>query len=242
MQTPSYRQPEIAEAAATPSEVRQVLLAIAREISLESVELPNEFFPSHVSVALVNAVFRSPLRDRGATPSVAGRYCRHFGIPSVRARSWEPLPVDEQETLGDLIGRFDELGVDRMATEVFRTAPGSAEATIRKAENILRAAEVLRHMRIDVLQDVPARRPDAIDDALRRLPGIGEGTIRRFLMYTGEDTFVRGDTRVRKFVSSALFRRVVSAERAEELVRNCAHEMLLSPRFLDCQIWKLGVV
>ena len=157
----------------------------------------------------------------------------------MRARSWTPISVDEQETLGDLIRRFDELGVDRMAKEVFQTSHGSTEATIRKAKSILRAAKVLRHIGIDVLQDIQDRRPDEIDDALQCVPGVSADTVRTLLMYTGDDDFVRGDIHVRNFVSSALLRRTISGKRAIGLVRQCAYELILAPRFLDFEIWKL---
>ena len=239
MQMQSRRKQESLEVSGIAPEVRQVLVAISHAISLERMELPDEFYPSHLPVALIDAVYRTRLGNGAPTTSSAERYCHHFGIASMRARSWEPTSVDEQETLGDLIRRFDELGADRMAKEVFQTNHGSTEATIREAKNILRAAKVLRHIGIDVLQDIPARRPDEIDDALQCLPGIGADTIRRFLMYTGDDDFVRGDVGVRNFVSSALSRRTIPGKRAEALVRQCAYELILAPRFLDFEIWKL---
>ena len=222
-----------------PPEVRQVLIVVSHAISMERTELPSEFYPSHLPVALINAVYRARLESGAPTTSSAERYCRHFGIACARARSWKPVSADEQETLGDLIGRFDDLGVDRMAKDVLQTSRGSTEATIRKAKNILRAAKVLRHIGIDVLQDIPARRPDEIDEALQCLPGVGAVTIRTLLMYTGDDDFVRGDVHVRNFVSSALLRRTIPSERAIELVRQCAYELILAPRFLDFEIWKL---
>ena len=239
MQMQSRRKQETLAVSGIAPEVRQVLVAISHAISMERTELPNEFYPSHLPVALINAVCRTRLGSGAPTTSSAERYCNHFGIASMRARIREPIAADEQETLGDLIGRFDELGVDRMANEVFQTSHGSTEATIRKAKNILRAAKVLRHIGIDVLQDIPARCPDGIDDALRCLPGVGAVTIRTLLMYTGDDDFVRGDIHVRNFVSSALFRRTIPGERAKELVRQCAYELILAPRFLDFEIWKL---
>ena len=239
MQTQSRGQQETLMASGIAPEVRQVLVAISHAISLERMELPDEFYPSHLPVALISAVYRTRLGSGAPTTSSADRYCHHFGIASMRARSWKPLSADQQETLGDLVRRFDELGVDRMAKEVFQTNHGSTEATIRKAKNILRAAKVLRHIGIDVLQDIPVRRPDEIDDALQCLPEVSAGTIRRFLMYTGDDDFVRGDAGVRNFVSIALSRRAISGKHAEELVRRCAYELILAPRFLDFEIWKL---
>ena len=171
MRTQSLRKQETLVVSGIAPEVRQVLVVISHAISMERTALPNEFYPSHLPVALINAVYRARLGSGAPTTSSAERYCHHFGIASTRTRSWKPVSADEQESLGDLIGRFDELGVDRMAKEVFRSGHGSTEAAIRKAKNILRAAKVLRHIGIDVLQDIPARRPDEIDEALQCLPG-----------------------------------------------------------------------
>ena len=60
-------------------------------------------------------------------------------------------------------------------------------------------------------------------------------------MYAGEEEFVQSDAHVRRFVASAIGRRQVSADRAEALVRAAAHELILSPRFLDFRIWDYGV-
>ena len=59
-----------------------------------------------------------------------------------------------------------------------------------------------------------------------------------FLMYAGNDDFVRGDDYVRQFVANALGRTEVSAAKAEGLVRRSAYELVLSPRYLDDQIWR----
>ena len=61
------------------------------------------------------------------------------------------------------------------------------------------------------------------------------------LMYTGGEDFVLGDAHVRRFVASAIGRRTVCAAQAEDLVRQSAYELILSPRFLDREIWQYGV-
>ena len=222
-------------------EVRQVVDAVCRSVPLVRAKLTDEFFPAHLSVALIDAVFRSRLRHGERPAPIAERYCRHFGIARRRADRWEPPPIDEQETLGDTLRRYDELGVDGMAKEVFQSLHRFPGTKLTRAENVLRTAEVLRDIGIDVLQDVPARRPAEIGDALRPLPGIGECTVRMLLMYAGEEDFVLGDAHVRRFVASAIGQRAVSAAQAEELVRGAAYELILSPRFLDREIWQYGV-
>ena len=215
--------------------------AVCGSLPLDGVELTDEFFPAHLPVALIDAVFRSRLR-RGERPApIAERYCRRFGIARRRVDRWEPPPVDEQETLGDLVRRCDELGADRVASEVFRSRHRFPGAKTTRAESVRDAAKALRHIGVDVLQDMPVRRSAEIHDALRPLPGIGEGTVRMLLMYTGDEDFVLGDVHLRRFVASAIGRRAVSAARAEDLVRQSAYELIVSPRLLDHEIWRYGV-
>ena len=79
--------------------------------------------------------------------------------------------MDDQETLGDLIRRYDELGVDEIASKVFQSRHRFPGTKITRAENVLQVVRALRGIGVDVLQDVPARRPAEIDDALRPCPG-----------------------------------------------------------------------
>ena len=226
---------------ATPLEVRQLVDAVCRSIPLDSSQLTDEFFPAHLPVALIDAVFRSRLRHGEQPAPVAERYCRHFGILRRRTDRRSLPAVDEQETLGDLIRRYDELGVDEIARKVLQSRHRFPGVKITRAEIVLRAAQALRCIGVDVLQDMPVRRLAEVDDALRPLPGIGESTVRMFLMFTGSEDFVLGDGHLRRFVASAIGRRAVSATQAEDLVRQAAYELILSPRFLDCEIWRYGV-
>ena len=206
-------------------ELRQVVAAVSRSLPLDGAELPDEFFPAHLPVALIDAMCRSRLRPGERPAPIAERYCRRFGIARLRADRWEPPPVDEQETLGHLLRRYDELGADRIASEVFRSRHRFPGAKTTRAEGVRDAARALRGIGVDVLQDVPARRPAEIRDALRPLPGIGEHAVRMLLMYTGDEDFVLGDVHLRRFVASAIGRRTVSAARAEDLVRRSAYEL-----------------
>lgn len=222
-------------------EVRQVVDAVCRSIALDRADLHDAFFPAHLSVAVIEAIFHSGLRPGEPPPPVAERYCRRFGLVPRRPDPWAPPPAAEQEPLGDLVRRYDETGVDGMAGTVFRSRRRSPGTRILKAENVVRAARALRRIGVDVLQDVPARRPAEIDAALRPLPGIDEATVRALLMYTGPEQFVLGDAHVRRFVASAIGERAVSPRKAETLVRNASHELILSPRLLDHEIWRHGV-
>ena len=217
---------------------RRVVGAVRRSISLADVDLPDEFYPPHLSVALIDAVFRPSLGE--GTVRVLERYCSRFGISRLRTEQWETPPPDAQEPLGFLIRHYEELGVEAMVREAYLPSGPPGPASSRDAETILDAARALRGIGIEVLQDVSRLGSDEIEYALRTRAGTSESSARRFLMYTADDDFVRSDLPVRRFVAHALGLQAVSAVRARKLVRGAAHELIVSPRFLDYRIWMFG--
>ncbi len=221
----------------TPPEFGQVIDAVVNAISIEKFDLTDEFFPAHLSVAVIDAVFRTRYRHGAISVPAADRYCRKFGLVRTRDDRWNPPPANEQDTLGDLIRRYGELGPDAMTADAFgirRCFPKQQTTTVA---TVLRVAEALRSIGIDVLQDMSARRYNEIHDTLQCLHGVGEHTVRRLLMYTGGDDFVLGDVHIRRFVASAVGRNSISPGDAEALVRSAAYELIVSPRFLDREIW-----
>ena len=221
------------------SDLERLTRAVVPLLPSSRPSLPGAFYPAHLSVALVDAVFDIPPRCDARAPEVfAERYCRRFKLERTRADPWRPPPSDAQETLGDLVEHYEALGADAME-EVFGARVRFPGTPLTRGAYVLWVACAIRRLRVDVLQDLAARPPRTLRKALRALPGAGRPVARRLLMYTGGDEFVLGDARVRRFVAHAINRRSVSRAQAEELVRVCAHERLLSPRYLDWRIWSL---
>ena len=219
-------------------DIRQVVGAVRRSISLAHVELPDEFYPAHLSVALIDAVFRPRLEE--GTVTLLERYCRRFGITRLRTKQWETPPLDGQEALGALVRHYEELGMEVMVRDVYRASEDARPVLPGDAQKVLDTARALRGIGVEVLQDVAGHVSDEIEYALRVRAGMSEPSVRRLLMYTAGENFVRGDLPVRRFMARALGVAVVSATRAEGLVRGAAHELILSPRFLDSRIWMFG--
>ena len=218
----------------------RVISAVTRLISLEEIRLPDEFFPAHLPVALIDAVFRSGGEAGDPAPSCAEQYSRHFGFETTRRDQWELPPAEDQETLGRLVRRYEELGTDRMTDEVFGVRQAFSGTNIERAEYVLAAARQLHGNGVNVLQDLSVRSRSEVERILRFSPGFDESTLRRFLMYTGEDDFVWGGEPVREFVANAVGRASIASREAEELVRGAAYELILAPRFLDREIRRYG--
>ena len=218
-------------------EVNEIMRTVRRMLPMENLALPDRFFPAHLSVALTDAIFRSRSEYDDHTVPAARRYCHHFGIAQTRVNRWTAPEAEEQETLTDLIRHYETLGMDRMIGDVFRTDQSLPGTRRPKAEYVLRTAGELQDIGVEVLQDMQVRPCEEIEQVLEDSAGLGAATIRMILMYTGNDEFVRGDDHVRRFVAGALGIEGISAGRAESLVRRCAYELILSPRYLDHQIW-----
>lgn len=219
-------------------ELGHVVEAVRHSFPLRNLALPDEFFPAHLSVAIIDAVLDFGGKNSENALPASERYCRWAGITRTRADRWdEPLP-EAQESLTDMIGRFDELGDRQTTEEAFGTKQLLPDASSARMESVPRAARALRRAGIEVLQDVQARQSEEIERTLCDCAGLGEAAARLLLMYAGSDDFVHGDGCVRRFVAGALGRTEVSAARAKRLVRSCAYELALSPRYLDDQIWR----
>ena len=214
----------------------RLIAAVSQSFSPYACTLPDAFFPAHLSVALIDAVFALAPACGPAPTDFAGRYCRRFGLVRVRVDRWNVPSADAQETLEELIGRYERLGSRAMEDTVFRTRGRVPGTDLSRARWVVEAAAALRRIGIDVLQDVHERPPRAIRDALRALPGDAAALSRRLLMYTGDDDFVLADRPVRVFVARATGRRSVTRADAAALVRRCAHELLVSPRYIDARI------
>ena len=218
--------------------VAEVARVLCRSFSFTNTKLPEEFFPAHLSVALVDLVFRFGLGRGQQPPPIAERYCRRFGLARVRTNSLALPWRGEQETLETLVGRYDECAVDGMANEVFRNLCRFPGTEVPRAAYVVRIANELRRIGINVLQDVDVRRLRQLDEALRPLPGVDEHFVRMLLMYTGDDDRVVGDDHVRSFVARAIDRHKVSAAEAVDFVRRSAYELALSPKYVDYHIWR----
>ena len=231
-----------AHAQMTPgdSDVGRVLNHVHRLIDLTDAKLGDEFFPAHLSVALIDALFTPQLCYYTHVVPIIERYCARFNLRRIRPDRTRLPPVDEQETLSDLTHHFQALGPSGFQEEIVRSRYRSPGTKILKSENVKRAAIELRRIGIETIQDAQSKSAHEIKCVLRPLSGIGDRTIHMLLMYAGDDEFVKGDVHVCRFVTTALDRPRVSAEEAERLVRGAAGLLGIAPRLLDYEIWKYG--
>lgn len=214
-------------------EPRQLAEAVRLQRVNLSVELGDEFFPAHVTVALIDAVLTSQLDyETHVVPRVKG-YCNRFGLQRVRADKNQFPPEKDQETLTNLIEHYGDADMTALLGKFKQNGK-------LKTEIVRCAALALRDAGIETLQGVVKSGPNSIKCALRPLFGIGDSIIHMFLMYTGREDFVKGDMHVCRFVESALCLSRIDPREAETLVKDAAAELGVAPRLLDYAIWLYG--
>ncbi len=92
-------------------ETGKVIGLVKSSIDMEGAELVGEeFFPAHLPVALVDAVYNPQLDyEKRVVPIVEG-FCRGFGLRRSREERRSLPPVDEQLTLTELINHYESPG------------------------------------------------------------------------------------------------------------------------------------
>ena len=205
-------------------------------------EMGEEFYPAHLSVALIDAVFTPRSHYENHVLPVIRRYCEHFNIERTRPGKNRELlpPTHKQETLKKLVSHYKTHGKTHMREEIFRARYRSPGTKIFKSDNVCRTAKELLKIKINNLQDVSSTQPDEIKKSLCSIKGIGAATAHMFLMYCGRDDYVKGDVHVCAFVAKALGTEKVGPREAEQIVIGAAGEIDITPRALDYAIWKYG--
>lgn len=206
-------------------------------------ELPQEYQYASITLAIIDAVYSIGVKYSGVRATV-NRYCEAFRLKRVRAlRDHLPDPA-AQESVSQLCKHFRELGVDRMAAEVFknrqRTSPKNG---ILKAEAVWLFAQALRQNGIEYLQDLPPIPIGGLDDAIRAIPGHDSGiSLRYFRMLVGAEDFIKPDRMILRFIEKTTGART-SIGRASSLlllVANCLRNDVpaITPRLLDHALWE----
>ena len=118
------------------SDVGRLVHQVRRLINLNDAKLGDEFFPAHLSVALIDALFTPQLRYCRQVVPIIERYCARFNLRRVRPDRARLPPVDEQETLKDLIEHYEVLGPGGFQAEIVRSRYRSPGTRILKSETV----------------------------------------------------------------------------------------------------------
>jgi hypothetical protein len=199
--------------------------------------LPEEYFYNCLSLCVIDAVYSIGVRYEGVR-NVVARYREFAGLNGVRIPGGR-----DGERLTALASRIEQNGPEWFAENVFRNCQRTSTRNgILKSEAVLRFSHALAAQGVHVLRDLESVNVEAIEDAIRQIPGQRSGiSFRYFLMLAGSDDLIKPDRMIQRFLAASLNRTVDVAE-CQSLVGGAVSILRdehpeLTPRLLDWLIW-----
>jgi hypothetical protein len=202
--------------------------------------VPRKLRWAHLSLCVLDAVFSINARY-GGTARVVRRYAQHAGLdPLVDLPLTAPLTGQQ---LDDFLELGRSLGAERLASDVLKNRQlTSTRNGTRKAEAALQYGQVLLDHGVHDLADVARVVNDAdtvarIDTDLATIRGHGSGARRDYLwMVAGDDSRVKPDRMVFRWLAAVLNREVTYAEAGQALSAAAAAQPA-TPWEVDHAIW-----
>lgn len=225
--------------AATPVER---LADYIEAIGLTPAEDTEAYRYASLPLCVIDAVFSIGV-TYDSTVATVGRVCDRLGWP--RLASSRAGRGAGPQGLADLLDAHAGLTAEEAAERLYGNRQRtSTKSGILKAEAVRLFAEALRTAGIDSFADITPDRMELAEALVLGLPGQGSGiAFDYFRMLAGDDSFIKPDRMVLRFVATALD---LSAEPnprlSSVLVRLAARELARrghdwTPRTLDYAIW-----
>ncbi len=211
-------------------------------IGLVPAEDTEAYRYASLPLCVIDAVFSIGVKYE-TTEATVGRVCDRLGWPRLAAsrarRGAGP------QGLTDLLGAHAGLTAEEVAEQIYGNRQRtSTKSGILKAEAVRLFAQALRTAGIDSFADITPDRMELAEALVLGLPGQGSGiAFDYFRMLAGDDSFIKPDRMVLRFVATALDLPAEPNPRLSSvLVRLAARELARrghdwTPRTLDYAIW-----
>ena len=215
------------------SDVVRVRQCVQNNGILENGESGSEFYYCHASLCVLDAVYSIRARYEGVR-NVIDRYCEHYHVVPTLNR--ENGYTENEDTLDRLAQRITAVGCETFAGQIVHNRTKTAGRL--KSEVVLDVSRKLINGGITSLREL-SEWAGAVDahafsgDIL----GIGPVTVTYLAMLTGNETLVKVDIHVRRFMQRCLGRDADDRE-ILEILREVARQLGVVPRMLDNCIWR----
>ncbi len=225
------------------NEIAQATVAAIRTKipGFETATLGPEYSYHSLPLCVIDAVFSIGVRYRNVQ-KVVESWC------VAQRPNWPKYSSGEQarETITDLIRATNGYEGIALAQKFFggNRQRTSSRSGILKADAVVRFAKALQKSRVDDFPDIrDAARAKCASQAVRSIPGQGSGlSFDYLLMLAGDDSYVKPDRMLCRFVAEATGRPDISPRSARDAVVAACRELAcefphLTPRLLDHLIW-----
>ncbi|MCX7926971.1 MAG: hypothetical protein N2606_02405 [Candidatus Omnitrophica bacterium] len=219
----------------TKYEVDKVENYIRQHIKLEPES--EEFYYCHSSLCLLDAVYSVSSRYYPTVKNTIKRYCETYQIEKPYDRI--NRISQREDTVSDLVEHIDdEAGPEVFAEKVLKNQ--TKIHNILKSKIILNLADYFIRENIIYLNQF-SKWACKVDPDLfvkeNKIFGVGPTVVRYLAMLAGNEQFIKPDRHILNFLKQIL-ERTLSPKEAEELLRQVAKNLNVTPRTLDNCIWR----
>jgi len=164
--------------------------------------LSDEYYYNSITSSIIDAVYSLGI-TYAQTRKVVNRYNEYYDLKEFRENGSDYYPISEQESVSDLINRINGVGVEYMASDIFknRCRTSTHKSSILKSEAVLMFANVLKKYGVNYFQDIHIVINDTnFENDIKKIPGQTTGiSIEYFYMLVGKDNFVKIDRHMIRF-------------------------------------------
>jgi hypothetical protein len=225
----------------------QILASHAeKDLCLETAMLSRAYYYQSLPFCIIDAIFSLGVRY-GQVENVVCHVHKATKWPVFRPHGTPFPPELEQIKVADLLQAIESHPIPQQTlfqNHGYANPAKAANKRISKSDLVRRFAEVLIENKVDTFQSlVSHKKPAELDKSLCALPALSRGVaVRYFRMLAGDDSQVKPDRMIQRFIESGINRKFSVDDSAKLVQETCAvlneKYPTLTPRLLDHEIWK----
>lgn len=211
-------------------------------LTLANVVLSDEYYYSNIPLCIVDAVFSIGVRYE-STINVVNNFCQYYSIPKIDLNRF--TNITNQFSVNDFLVSCNKIGLESMVSKVYqnkqRTSPVNG---ILKAEAVYKFGLVLNKYQVNKFPDINKVIGNSqFEDSIKQIPGQHSGiSLNYFFMLSGEDSYIKPDRMIARFVQAATGKSLNFRECQELFIEANSifieHYPQITPRALDHLIWE----
>jgi hypothetical protein len=200
-------------------------------------EINAEFYYCHASLCLLDTIYSVQSKYYPTVKNTIQRYASFYKLFPVIDR---PNRITAKEdTIQDLANHIKEVGTDGFAVEILKNRTKISDRL--KSEIVLDLSIYFLEKGICTLKHLSVWARDVKPDLFKnesRIYGIGPVVIRYLAMLAGNDSFIKPDTHILRFLSNILNRPISDPKEAEGILKETAEMLHVTAREVDNSIWR----